>query len=53
MPKKTTREILEAKSTEDLDEAVHDMKGEEAAAINNSGREEQIQYLIDSGWEEE
>lgn len=31
--------------TEDLDESVHDCKGSEAADINNSGLEDQINYL--------
>lgn len=30
---------------EDLDELVHNAKGEEAAAINNGGMKEQIRYL--------
>lgn len=30
---------------EELDEAVHDAKGEEAAAINNGGRDAQLAYL--------
>lgn len=37
---------LEAMSTDELDEAVHDAKATEAAEINNSGREAQIAYLL-------
>ena len=29
----------------ELDEVVHDMKGFEAAAINNGGKEEQLRFL--------
>jgi hypothetical protein len=32
---------------ERLDEMVHDMKGEEAAGINNSGLHAQVEYLSD------
>lgn len=45
--------VLESKSQDELDELVHDMKAEEAASINNSGKEEQIEYLINAGWEPE
>jgi hypothetical protein len=34
---------------EDLDDLVHDCKSEEAAAINNGGQDEQIDYLLASG----
>jgi len=30
---------------EDLDEAVHDAKSEEATKVNNGGVEEQVEYL--------
>lgn len=30
---------------EDLDDLVHEAKGEEAASINNAGLEEQLEYL--------
>jgi hypothetical protein len=30
----------------ELDEIVHDLKGEEAAAINNAGKEAQIAYIL-------
>jgi hypothetical protein len=33
---------------EDLDEAVHDAKGGEAADINNSGLRVQLEYLLQS-----
>lgn len=41
-----TREELEALGEEDLDEMVHDLKGEEAAAINNAGKEVQIAFIL-------
>jgi hypothetical protein len=41
-----TREELLAMSEEDLDELVHDLKGEEAAAIKNQGRDAQIAYIL-------
>ena len=40
------REELEAMNEEQLDEIVHDLKGEEAAAINNQGKEAQIAYIL-------
>ena len=44
-------------STEDyqfaLDELVHEQKAQEAAAINNSGVQEQIKYLVSRGMSEE
>jgi hypothetical protein len=42
-----TREELLEMSEEDLDELVHDLKGEEAATINNQGRDAQIAYILD------
>lgn len=41
-----TREELQAMSEEDLDELVHDLKGEEAAAINNQGKDAPIAYIL-------
>lgn len=41
-----TREELLAMSEEDLDELVHDLKGEEAAAINSQGKDAQIAYIL-------
>ncbi len=41
-----TREELEKLSEEDLDDLVHDLKGQEAAAINNQGKETQISYIL-------
>jgi len=41
-----TREELLAMSEEDLDELVHDLKGEEAADINKQGRDAQIAYIL-------
>jgi Glu-tRNA(Gln) amidotransferase subunit E-like FAD-binding protein len=41
-----TREQLEAMTEEELDEIVHDLKSEEAAEINNRGKEAQIQYIL-------
>ncbi|MEW6657405.1 MAG: hypothetical protein AB1424_01965 [Thermodesulfobacteriota bacterium] len=31
---------------EDLDEMVHDLKGQEAAEINNQGKEAQVAYIL-------
>lgn len=36
--------------TSSLDDLVHDCKGHEAAAINNSGAEEQLEYLMEFYW---
>jgi hypothetical protein len=41
-----TREQLEAMTEEELDEIVHDLKGEEAAEINNQGKDAQIEYIM-------
>ena len=41
-----TREDLEKLSEEDLDEIVHDLKGKEAARINNCGKEHQISWIL-------
>jgi ribosomal protein L29 len=41
-----TREQLEAMTEEELDEIVHDLKAEEAAEINNQGKEAQITYIL-------
>jgi ribosomal protein L29 len=41
-----TREQLEAMTEEELDEIVHDLKAEEAAEINNRGKEAQIEYIL-------
>jgi len=41
-----TKEELMEMSEEDLDELVHALKGEEAAAINNQGRDAQIAYIL-------
>ena len=40
------RAELEQKTQEELDDLVHDAKGEEAAEINNQGKEAQIDYLL-------
>lgn len=40
------REELETMTEEELDELVHDLKGKEAAAINNSGKDAQLAYLL-------
>ncbi len=42
-----TREQLEGMSEEELDEIVHDLKAEEAAEINNQGKEAQVEYILD------
>jgi len=36
-----------------LDELVHDAKSEEASAINNDGKNAQVQYLLDTGFTRE
>ena len=41
-----TREEFELLTEEELDEIVHDIKGQEAAEINNQGKEAQIDYLM-------
>ncbi len=41
-----TREHLEGMTEEELDEIVHDLKAEEAAGINNQGKEAQIEYIL-------
>lgn len=41
-----TREELAAMTEEQLDELVHDLKGEEAAEINNQGKDAQIAYIL-------
>ena len=41
-----TREELELLSEEELDEIVHDLKGAEAADINNGGKEVQLAYIL-------
>ena len=40
------RAELEAMTQEDLDEAIYEAKADEAAEINNSGRETQINYFL-------
>lgn len=46
-----TRVLLAAAfEAADLDELVHDMKSQEASNINNGGIDEQIDYLLGSGW---
>jgi predicted transcriptional regulator YheO len=42
------RGVEEPLTTEELDELVHDYKGHEASAINNSGHDEQVQYILES-----
>jgi len=41
-----TKEQLESMTQDDLDEMVHDLKGEEAARINNDGKCAQIDYIM-------
>jgi ribosomal protein L29 len=41
-----TREQLEAMTEEELDEIVHDLKAEEAAEINNRGKDAQVEYIL-------
>ncbi len=41
-----TREQLKGMTEEELDEIVHDLKSEEAAEINNQGKEAQIEYIL-------
>lgn len=40
------KEDLLALSEEELDELVHDLKGQEAAEINNQGKEAQVDYIL-------
>jgi len=41
-------EAVRSKFDDDgLDEFVHDAKGHEAAAINNAGLEDQVEYLVE------
>ncbi|MHB8069535.1 MAG: hypothetical protein ACYDIC_16710 [Desulfobaccales bacterium] len=40
------RTTLLALREEELDEMVHDLKGQEAAEINNQGKEAQVAYLL-------
>jgi hypothetical protein len=41
-----TREQLEVMTEEELDEIVHDLKGGEAAEINNRGKDAQIEFIL-------
>ena len=41
-----TREQLEQMTEEELNEIVHDLKSEEAAEINNRGKDAQIEYIL-------
>ena len=43
------REELEKMNDEELDELVYDIKAQEAATINNAGKEAQIDYLLSDG----
>ncbi len=36
-----------------LDDVVHELKSEEAAEINNGGRDSQIEFLAGVGWKPE
>lgn len=47
------RKALEAKPTSELKALVNRMKEVEACLINNNGRQEQVSYLIESGWDGE
>ena len=40
------REQLEGMTEEELDEIVHNLKAEEAAEINNQGKDAQIEYIL-------
>lgn len=40
------KDQIEAASQDELDEMVHELKAEEAASINNGGREAQLTYLL-------
>lgn len=44
--------LLEAAGVEDLDELVHEAKGEEAAGINNGGLDRQVDFLLAEGYRE-
>ena len=41
-----TRKELEEMTTEQLDELVHEEKAQEAATVNNGGKEAQISFLL-------
>lgn len=41
-----TREELLELDEEELDEMVHDLRGKEAADINNGGRDAQVNYIL-------
>lgn len=43
------REKAKTLSSDVLDEIIHDMKADEAASINNEGKDAQIEYIIDNG----
>ena len=52
--KSEARKALEAKSKEELDELIHEIKSMEASMINNNnGRLSQIDYLLECGWDGE
>ena len=42
------KQIKEQFSSEDLDEHIHELKSAEAAAINNSGIDAQLEYLYET-----
>ena len=41
-----TREEVEQMDEQDLDEIVHELKSQEAAEINNAGKDAQITYIL-------
>ena len=41
-----TRKELETLSEEELDDLVYEAKGDEAATINNNGKDAQLDYLV-------
>lgn len=46
----TREELVKEFEAGDLDELVHDAKGEEAANINNGGIDAQLDYLLGIGF---
>jgi hypothetical protein len=43
-------QLLDEVEDYELDDLVHQTKSEEATGINNCGKEEQLSYLLESGW---
>lgn len=52
IPKELARTLKDRYASEDLDDHVHELKSHEAAAINNAGIDDQLEYLYEQGGEE-